>query len=103
MLLDLNQTTFKEKVLNGQTRILVDFWAPWCRPCYALEPILENISEDYYGELSVYKLNVEHEEQLSNDFDIDHIPTLALFENGQLVKTLPGLQSEKTIKAWLDI
>ncbi len=103
MLLDLNQTTFQEKVLNNDTKVLVDFWAPWCRPCYSLEPILENISEDYFGQISVYKLNVEQEEQLSNDFNIDHIPTLALFENGKLIKTLSGLQSEKTITEWLDL
>ncbi len=102
MLYELNKESFKNLVLTNKNLVLVDFFASWCASCLALETILEDISDDYYATLKVFKLNVEDENEISDQFDVFNLPTLLLFENGKVIKTLAGVQSKKTIKAWLD-
>lgn len=103
MLYELTKETFKPMVLENKNLVLVDFFAAWCESCLALETILEDISDDFYGQLNIYKLNVENETELTDQFEVFNLPTLLLFENGQVIKTLTGIQSEKTIKDWLNL
>lgn len=103
MLFDLDKETFNEKVLQQKGLVLVDFWAPWCRGCQSLELILENISDDFFGRLHIYKVDVSEHEDLADLYEVTSLPTLVLFNDGRKEKTLVSLQSENTIKEWLNL
>lgn len=103
MLFDLDKETFNEKVLQQKGLVLVDFWAPWCRGCQSLELILENISDDFFGQLHIYKVDVSEHEDLADLYEVTSLPTLVLFNDGKKEKTLVSLQSEDTIKEWLNL
>lgn len=103
MLFDINKESFKQMVLKSEIPVLIDFHAPWCRSCLSLEDILEDISDDYYGQLKIYKINVEDETSISDTYDVMTLPTLILFEKGKVIKELNGLQSDKEIRKWLDL
>lgn len=92
---ELNQETFNSKVLQSQVTVLVDFWAPWCGPCRQLAPLMEELSMEYPGQ--VFKVNVDHAQDLAAKFGIRSIPTLVFFKNGQVVDTLVGVHTKSTI------
>ena len=78
-------------VLSESTKpVLVDFWAPWCGPCRALGPTVEEVGQEMAGKLSVYKCNVDEESDLATRFRIVSIPTLILFKGGKPVHTMVG-------------
>ena len=83
--------TFKSEVLDSNIPVIVDFWAQWCRPCLALAPVLEEISKDLEGKVKVAKVNVDEEGYLANQFRVSSIPTVYLFENGQVKNKVVGL------------
>jgi thioredoxin 1 len=95
MALTLTDHNFRE-VVESQPAVLVDFWAPWCRPCNALSPILERIA-DRFPEITVAKLNIDENDGVTSEQSISSIPTLLFFRGGQLVKRLSGLRSENDI------
>jgi len=103
MLFELDKESFQNLVLNTDQYVLVDFFAPWCRGCEAYEEILEEISEDYYGKLKVYKLNIENESEIADSYDVMSLPTLLLFKDGTVSRELTGLQSKKTVESWLKL
>lgn len=98
----LNKDNFDSVTLVNQTMI-VDFWAPWCRPCKQVEPILEEISKEY--NILVGKLNVDDFPEISQKYQISSIPTMIVFENGIRVKQITGaLPKHKLVKeldGWL--
>ncbi len=83
--------TFKKEVLESDIPVIVDFWAQWCRPCLMLAPVLEEISKDLEGKVKVAKVNVDEEGYLANQFRVSSIPTVYLFENGQVKNQVIGL------------
>ncbi len=83
--------TFKKEVLESDIPVIVDFWAQWCRPCLMLAPVLEEISQDLEGKVKVAKVNVDEEGYLANQFRVSSIPTVYLFENGQVKNQVVGL------------
>ncbi|MDY0024150.1 MAG: thioredoxin [Candidatus Izemoplasmatales bacterium] len=83
--------TFKSEVLDSNIPVIVDFWAPWCRPCLMLAPVLEEISTEMEGQVKVAKVNVDEEGYLANQFRVSSIPTVYLFENGQVKQQVIGL------------
>ncbi len=96
----LTSDNFEEEVLNEKDKkVLVDFWASWCGPCKMLSPIIDEIaSEDHEG-LKVCKVNVDENQSLAMKYQVMSIPTLLLFENGQVVKTSIGaLQKDKVLE-----
>ncbi len=101
MLFELSKENFNTYVLDSKTKVLIDFYAPWCKGCESLEVILEDISDDFYGDLKVYKFNVDLDDSIPDQFDIFSLPTIILFENGILKDSITGLQGYKTIKEWL--
>lgn len=83
--------TFKSEVLDSNIPVIVDFWAQWCRPCLALAPVLDEIAKDLEGKVKVAKVNVDEEGYLANQFRVSSIPTVYLFENGQVKNQVVGL------------
>ncbi|MDD3712686.1 MAG: thioredoxin [Candidatus Izemoplasmatales bacterium] len=83
--------TFKSEVLDSNIPVIVDFWAQWCRPCLMLAPVLDEIAKDLEGKVKVAKVNVDEEGYLANQFRVSSIPTVYLFENGQVKNQVVGL------------
>ena len=82
--------TFDADVLKSSTPVLVDFWAEWCGPCRAVGPILEEISDEYGSKLKIVKLNTDEESAIAIKNGISSIPTMSVFVNGEIVKTIVG-------------
>ena len=89
-IIDISDANFDTEVINSETPVLVDFWAPWCGPCRAIAPSIEEISASYEGRLKVGKLNVDENQQTTMKFGIRSIPTLIVFKGGQAVEQIIG-------------
>jgi thioredoxin 1 len=90
---------FDEQVIKGKGLILVDFWAEWCGPCRMVAPILDELAEEYEGQVTIAKLNVDENRQSSTRFNIRSIPALLFFKDGAQVEQIIGAASKSTIKA----
>jgi len=86
----LTKENFEAEVLNSDIPVLVDFWASWCGPCMMLSPVISELAEEFEGKLKVGKVNVDEQNELAMQYRVASIPTLLLFENGQLTKTSVG-------------
>jgi thioredoxin 1 len=95
-----DEASFKTAI-SGPTPVLVDFWAPWCGPCKAIAPILEELSKELSGKLVIGKVNVDDHGDLAGTYGVRAIPTMLLFKGGQLVDTIVGMQSRDALKAKL--
>jgi thioredoxin 1 len=81
---------FKELVLDSTIPVLVDFWAEWCGPCRAIAPVLEELSGEYAGRLKIVKLNTDEEPSIAIKYGVSSIPTMNLFQGGEVVKSIVG-------------
>ena len=97
--LNLTTSNFDETIKNG--RVLVDFWAEWCGPCKMVGPIIDELAEEYKGQVTVGKVDTDHEKKLALRFQVMSIPTVIVFNDGQEVKRFVGVQSKETYKAEL--
>ena len=93
---------FQEKVLNSNDPVLCDFWAEWCGPCKQISPILAEIAEEYSGKVTIAKVNIDENPEVPSKYGIMSIPTLILFNKGEVVATQIGLQEKLSISKWLD-
>ncbi len=84
-----------DALINSDTPTLVDFWAPWCGPCRALGPTIEQLAQDLEGKANIAKLNVDDNPSLAAKFGVSSIPTVLIFQNGQVLETLVGLRPAK--------
>jgi thioredoxin 1 len=91
---EITDTTFKQDVLDATVPVLVDFWAPWCGPCRIAGPIIDQVSEKAGDKARVYKCNVDENPGVASRYGITGIPTVIVFKNGQIDKTLVGVQKE---------
>ncbi|HET6512705.1 MAG TPA: thioredoxin [Candidatus Kapabacteria bacterium] len=94
-------TQFHELISTHQLPILVDFWAEWCGPCKTLAPTIKQIAQDFKGKLTVIKVNVDEKQQLAAEHRIQGIPTLMLFDKGQVVWRISGALPYDQLKAEL--
>jgi thioredoxin 1 len=94
-ILTLDQSNFKEIISNGVT--LVDFWAQWCMPCRMQEPVLEKIAEKMGDKVKIAKVNIDENPEISIEYNIMTIPAILIYQDGQVVNQLFGIQSEKEL------
>jgi thioredoxin 1 len=99
--INLTDQNFEEEVLKSDIPVLVDFWAEWCHPCRIVGPIIEELATDYDGKIKVRKVNVDLT-QVSGNYGVMSIPSVLLFKNGEVVKTLVGAQSKDNYKREID-
>ena len=99
---DVDDNTFEEKVINEKTPVLVDFWAPWCGPCRAIAPILDELAEEDKGKMTIARLNVDESPQSASKYGISAIPTMLLFKEGKPVSQLVGFRPKPELKKALD-
>ncbi len=103
MLLDLTKNNINEFIHSSSGYVLVEFYSPTCRSCQSLIPILEDISDEYYGVLKVYKINSENESDLADLYDVFSLPTTILFKDATPLKEITGLHSYDDMIGWLDL
>src|SRR3954453_11501242 len=94
---EVTDTNFQAEVIESETPVLVDFWAPWCGPCRVVSPILEEINGER-EDLRVVKLNVDENQVTAVRYEVLSIPTMILFKNGELVKKVIGAQPKARIE-----
>jgi thioredoxin 1 len=94
--------TFKAEVLDSDVPVLVDFWAPWCGPCRMVSPVVDEIAEQYAGQVKVVKLNTDENPQIASQFGIRSIPTLIIFKGGQRVDMVVGAVPKTTLANTLE-
>ena len=98
----LSNENFNKEVLNSEKPVLVDFWATWCGPCNMIAPIISEISEEFNNKVKVGKVNVDEEKELAIKYEISSIPTLVIFKDGKIAKTLIGFRPKEEIKEVLN-
>ncbi|MFQ6048988.1 MAG: thioredoxin [Phycisphaerae bacterium] len=101
-ILELTEATFDQEVLNCDKPVLVDFWADWCMPCKALAPTMDELANEYAGRVKVTKVDTDAHRNLAVRYNITAIPTIILFQDGQIKKKFVGLTTKKDFKAALD-
>jgi thioredoxin 1 len=100
-IVNLSTESFKTTVNSSTTPVLVDFWAPWCGPCKAIAPVLEELATELDGKLKVAKVNIDENDAIAAEFGVRAIPTMILFKGGQVAETLVGMMPKATLKAKL--
>jgi thioredoxin 1 len=102
MALEITDATFEETVLKSDKPVMVDFWAAWCGPCRMVGPIIDEISKDYDGKAVVGKVDVDANQEFAAKFGVRNIPTVLIFDKGELVGRQVGVAPKATYEEALD-
>ena len=98
MVIDVTDQTFEEEVIKSDLPVLLDLWAPWCRPCLMVAPVVEKLAEKYNGRFKFCRLNVDENPQTAAKYQIMSIPTLLFFKGGKVVDTVIGAVPEQALQ-----
>ncbi len=98
----VDDSNFDQIVLQSETPVLVDFWAPWCRPCLMAAPILEELAKEYNGRIHIAKIDVDQNPKTAVKYGIMAIPNLIIFKNGEPVSQIVGYKPKQELKKDLD-
>ncbi|MGB0460526.1 MAG: thioredoxin [Opitutales bacterium] len=98
---ELDSSNFDSTVSNTAVPVVVDFWAPWCGPCKAIAPILEELATELGDSVKICKVNVDNNSEIAGKYEIRAIPTILVFKEGQVAENIVGLVSKDDLKAKL--
>jgi len=98
----INDTQFEETVLKSDKPVLVDFWAPWCRPCLMMSPVIDALAEEYQDKVSFTKLDVDQNPKTASRYQVMSIPTILIFKKGEPVGHMVGYKPKEEMKKELD-
>ncbi len=96
--IELTDTTFDQEIGKDEGVTVVDFWAPWCGPCRMVSPVIEELAEEYDGQVRFAKVNVDDNQQIAGAFGIRSIPTIGFFKNGEAVGAVVGAYPKEALK-----
>ena len=98
----ISDTDFDAEVLKSPLPVLVDFWAPWCGPCKAMNPIIEELAKELEGKVTFVKMNVDENSEFPGKFNVMSIPTFIVFKGGEAVKAFIGAKSKEDMRKEID-
>ena len=99
---DVSDAEFEREVLKSDKPVLVDFWAPWCGPCRMVAPIVEELADEYQGQVKFFKLNTDDNVEIAAKYGIRSIPTLLMFKGGETVDQIIGFRPKGDLKRVID-
>jgi len=99
---DVSDAEFEREVLKSAKPVLVDFWAPWCGPCRMVAPIVEELADEYQGQVKFFKLNTDDNVETAAKYGIRSIPTLLMFKGGETVDQIIGFRPKGDLKRVID-
>ena len=97
-IIQLSSEVFETTVSKSFIPIVVDFWAPWCGPCKAIAPILDDLAEELAGKAQICKLNIDDHSSIAEKFSIKAIPTILIFKDGEVVESIQGMTGKGALK-----
>ena len=102
-LVNVTDQTFETEVEKSQGVVLVDFWAPWCGPCKALSPTLDQLAQNLGGRIKIAKVNIDVSPESPTKYALKTVPTLILFKDGKLISQKSGTQTLQQLTAWVSV
>ncbi len=100
--INVDISNFEEKVINSGNPTLVDFWAPWCGPCVAMAPVMDELAADFEGKATIAKVNVDENKDLAVKYGVRSIPNMVLFKNGKEVDRIIGSTAKSALAQKID-